>query len=294
MSPLGIYPAETFLRPSAALVTAPDICFSVVRLRDAWNSNDFSEVDSLLPIEIPLLAAVLLAVADGERYVEPYPTHQTIHLRSAPGHVLDATAVAEASEWIRAYVKRHKLEDDLSDIVHRPPAAGGAAYTLVDSTDRNSHRGEILKVLESADQVTLRGLSSLIKANMAWNHRELNEAACISLWISFDAVHSLILQRLRKQGKANPTSQDASDYVASLYGLSVEDSLFENDHYNRIRTIHPDNRFGAEARPQLQAEDFYELRHTIIELFHHLVTGAPTKLGPDNEFRGHAFHQRPF
>jgi hypothetical protein len=127
---------------------------------------------------------------------------------------------------------------------------------------------------------------------MAWNHRELNEAACISLWISLDAIHRLILQRLEAQGKRDPKSQDASDYIAAAYGIEIEDSIFSDDYANRIRAIHPDNRFGAEARPQFLADDFYELCHFVIEIFHYLVTGRETKAGPV-KFRGHAFHRKP-
>lgn len=296
MSPLGSYPEETFLGTTSALATAPDICFSIVRLHRGLEHWDFSEVDTLSPVEVPLLAALTLAVDEGERYIEPYPTHQAIYLRASSDRSLDAATVEEAREWIRAYVKRHKLEQDVADIVHRPPVAGGHEYDTVPSRNRDVHRNAILQLLESADPVTLRGLSALLKANMAWAHRELNEAACISLWISLDAVHSLVLHTLRRKGKTNPTSRDASDYVSSLYGadLDEDDSLFKYDYENRIRLIHPDSKFGAEARPQLLADDFYELRHVVIELFHLLVTGAPTKSSPgDSESHGHAYHRRP-
>ncbi|MBZ5527039.1 MAG: hypothetical protein LAN71_03930 [Acidobacteriia bacterium] len=294
MSPMGTYPEETFLGSNVALGIAPDICFSIVRLQDEWENAGFSEVDALLPIEVPLFAALMLAVDDGKRYILPYPTHQSICLRAVSGHQLDAAAVDESRQWIRAYIKRHKLEGGLVDAIHRPPIGGGVEYDLIPSSDRDTHRNKILGLLQSADQVTLRGLSSLIKANMAWEHRELNEAACVFLWISLDAIHSLILQRLRKEGKVNPTSQDVSNYVAARYGVEFEESLFEYDYENRIRVLHPDNRFGAEARPQLEADDFYELRHLVIELFHFLITDTPTNPGPGPyEFKGHVFHQRP-
>jgi hypothetical protein len=294
MSPLGTYPDETFLGANAALVIAQDICFSMVRLQDEWEHNSFSEVDPLNPTEIPLFGALMLAVDGGERYMLPYPTHQAIVLRAAPGHQLDAAAVDEGLRWMRAYIKRHKLELDFRDVIHRPPIAGGVEYDLISSRHRDAFRDKILVLLQSADQVTLRGLSSLMKANMAWEHLELNEAGCVSLWISLDAIHSLILQRLIREGRTNPTSQDASNYIASRYGIDFEGSIFEDDHYNRIRVIHPENRFGAEARPQLLADDFYELRHLVVELFHFLVTGVPTNPSGDNgEFKGHAFHRRP-
>ena len=294
MSPLGTYPEETFLGTNAALANTPDISFSMVRLQDEWKSNSFSEVDTLHPTEVPLFGALMLAVDDGEQYIFPYPTHQEIVLRAAPGHQLDAAAIDEGRQWMRAYIKRHKLEEDFRDVIHRPPIAGGVEYEMITSRHRDAHREKILNLLQSADQVTLRGLSSLIKANMAWEHAEFREAACVSLWISLDAIHSLVLQRLLREGNTNPTSEDASNYIASRYGINLEGSIFEDDYYNRIRVIHPNNRFGAEARPQLLADDFYELRHLVIELFHFLVTGAPTnpQYGSD-EHEGHAFHHRP-
>jgi hypothetical protein len=293
MSPLGTYPDEAFLGTNAALVIAPDICFSMVRLQDEWKHHSFSEVDHLEPSEIPLFGALMLAVDDGEQYILPYPTHQAIALRAAPGHQLDGAAVDEGRQWMRAYVKRHKLEYDFRDAIHRPPVAGGVEYDLITSGHRSLHVGKILDLLRSADQVTLRGLSSLLKANMAWEHEEFMEAACVSLWISLDAIHSLIRERLIREGKTNPTSLDASNYIASEYGIHLEGSIFEDDYENRIRVIHPDNKFGAEARPQLLADDFYELRHLVIELFHFLVTGDPTNpMSCSDDRYGHAFHQR--
>jgi hypothetical protein len=293
MSPLGTYPTDTFLGSSAALVSSSDICFSIVRLQGERQHHHFSEVDSLLPIEVPLLAALILAVDEGERYTLPYPMHQTIFLSGTPNDVLNDETVEESKRWMRAYAKRRKLEDGSADAIHRSPITGGLEYDLVASRSRDAHRNKILDHLESADQVTLRGLSSLIKANMAWEHRELNEAACVSLWISLDSIHSLILAKLRNEGIGKATSQDASNYITSLYDVDFEGSIFENDYYNRIRVIHPDNRFGPEARPQLTADDFYELRHLVVELFHHLITGEPTKPATEPKFQGHAFHFRP-
>ena len=226
MSPIGVYPQQNFTSPSCCLAVADEFCFSIVRLQDEWKHGSFSEIDSLLPIEIPLLSAFLLATDEDDRYFELYPTHQTIYLRSRPEQAISEEVMAEAREWFRAYLGRGKLESELADVAHRPPLIGGSKYELVESSKRDAARIAILQLLEKADPVTLRGLSSLIKANMAWNHRELNEAACISLWISLDAIHSLILQRLKAQGNRDPKSKDASDYIAAVYGIEIEDSIF--------------------------------------------------------------------
>ena len=129
-----------------------------------------------------------------------------------------------------------------------------------------------------ASPIVLRGVSSLVKAHMAWNHDEFREAACIFLWISLDAAHSLILHKLRESGVENPSSGDAAKYFDKISGYHTEwEKFFEDDYENCIRAIHPDNRFGAEARPQFLADDFYELNDMLIPLFHYLVSDSSAK-----------------
>jgi hypothetical protein len=131
---------------------------------------------------------------------------------------------------------------------------------------------DILRRLETADPVLLRGVSTLIKAGMVWNHGEFREAACIYLWIALDAAFSLTLRKLREAGFTNPTSQDAANYVAQIDGYEESwEKFFERDYYNRISAIHPDNRYGAEARPTLCADDFLDLYDELIPLFQYIV-----------------------
>lgn len=273
LSPLGSYPLHTFSNGAAAIAIYPDICFSIV---DWTEEEGFSEIDNLTPAEIPILGAIMLCVEKGERPIYPYPTHQSLLLRKSDSQDVDAGTIAEAANWLRAYVKRKKLEYGLADLIHRPPAAGGAVYEFIPSEERNESRITVLRYLNSATQVYLRGVVSLLKANMAWNHLEFGEAACISLWVALDAAHSIIMRRLRDAGNSSPTSQDAAQYVYKAYGISgVWEKFFEDDYQNRIRFIHPDNRFGAEARRWLIADDFYELNENLIDLYYFFATGFP-------------------
>ena len=163
----------------------------------------------------------------------------------------------------------------LTGLIHRPPAAGGIRYEISKSEDCTEAVRECMIHLEAARPVLLRGVASLIKAHMAWKHFEFWDAACIHLWIALDAAFSLTLQRLRDSGVSNPTSADASPYFDEITGdENVWERFFEDDYVNRIRVIHPDNRFGAEARPQLLADDFLELNDMLIPYFRFLVTGV--------------------
>ena len=271
LSPLGSYPAESFYSKNAALVVEEDICLSIVR----WKEEEgFSEIDNLAPADIPILGTVLLCVERGQQPIYPYPTHQSILLQTSASQLLEVDTASEAAKWLRAFVTRHKLEYGVADSIHRPPAAGGLRYEVVASNDRNMSRGIVLSHLESADAVEIRGVTSLIKTNMAWRHNELHEAACVSLWIALDAAFSVILARLRNTGVQSPTAKDAADYLNRTYGiLDGPEKFFEMDYENRIRFIHPESRFGAEARPWLLADDFYELNENLIDLFYFFATG---------------------
>jgi hypothetical protein len=261
------------------MVVTPEICFSVVRVeKEDWS---FSEADSLTLLEIPLLGSILLSVRSGESYIYPYPTHQALLLETASKEDINDKCISECKDFLLDILKKPELGTWPADQIHRPPALGGNPYELVSDRHSDRDRRANLRQLESAGPVVIRGVSSLIKAHMAWKHAEMGEAACIFLWICLDAAHSLILQRLRETGVANPTSKDAVRYFEKISGYSIEwEKFFEEDYENRIRAIHPDNRFGAEARPQFLADDFYELNDMLIPLFQFLV--SPPAGGPVN------------
>ncbi len=176
--------------------------------------------------------------------------------------------IGEGIDALRSAVNETEYWTNWIFSIHRPPLLGGKEYWKVQSSERNASRDVVLNYFERADEVFYRGVASLLKANMAWQHSELREAACISLWIALDAAHSVILDRLREQGNSNPTSEDATKYLYDRFQIPGElGKFFENDYENRIRFIHPDNRFGPEARSWLLADDFYELNENLIDLF---------------------------
>jgi hypothetical protein len=270
MSPIGSYPARPFLEGSSALGVAPDICFSIVRRRE---EQGFSEIEFLKPEEIPLFAALLLCVEVGEAPILPYPTHHSLSLPAIDDQSLGDNNLIEAAALLRA---KERTFDETSPTyaIHRPPAIGGSPYQFVPSENRDEDRRVVLRYLESAEPVYVRGTASLLKANMAWFHPEFAEAACLHLWIALDAAFNIVLQRLRAAGKPNPTSEDAANFVDQIYGTeSPWEKFFQHDYYNRIETIHPVNKYSSEARPQLLADDFLELNDALVDLYYFFTTG---------------------
>jgi hypothetical protein len=194
-------------------------------------------------------------------------------LESAVKEDIDNRCISECKAFLLDHVKQDQLEAWPASLIHRPPGLGGMPYKLVASQHSDKERYANLRRMETAGPVVIHGVGSLIRAHMAWRHAELGEAACIFLWISLDAAHSLILRKLRDGGVANPTSKDAAKYFEKISGYNTEwEKFFEDDYQNRIRAIHPDNRFGAEARPQFLADDFLELNDILIPLFQFLIS----------------------
>ena len=212
----------------------------------------------------------------------PYPMYG-LTLEDEGSSPITAGCIAECRDHLIEMLRDHANDLRPTDLVHRPPALGGITYVFADYEDCTDAVGECVIYLEVAGPVLLRGVASLIKAHMAWKHSEFSEAACIHLWIALDAAFSLTLQKLRDAGNQNPTSADASAYFDNVTGdENVWEKFFEDDYENRIRVIHPDSRFGAEARPQLLADDFLELNDLLIPYFRFLATGvyrAPANQG---------------
>src|SRR5215469_4303923 len=275
MSPLGCYPADSLLSASAALMVSPDICFSIVRVEEGWST----EVDTLNAAEIPLFGSILLTGEAGSPYLYPYPTVHLIKTESLEN--VNEQSIAKCKALLLAQLQK-KCGNDQERIlkIHRPPIFGGDNYELVPGKNRDKGQLDVLSRLETAPPVILRGVNCLLKARMAFRHHELSEACCFFLWNALDAEHSLILQKLREDGNANPTSADAARYFEQITGVETDgEKFFEYDYVNRIRAIHPDNRFGAEAVPQLLADDFFELNDMLIPLFDFLVSELPARAG---------------
>jgi hypothetical protein len=269
MSHLGSYPARSFLSEFASLVVSPEICFSIVRVQQRdWS---WGELDCMIESELPLFGSVVLTGNAGATYLYPYPTSCSVSLETATVKNIDDECVRECKSFLLNRIQKY-AEDAIVASFHKPPILGGEPYKFIEADDYGDW-SLTLRSLKSASPVILRGVNCLIKSRMAFQHRELGESACLHLWIALDAAHSLILQKLREDGNANPTSVDAARYFEKMSGLGTEwDRFFEEDYDNRIRVNHPDNRFGAEAIPSLMAEDFFDLYGALVPLFRFFVS----------------------
>lgn len=276
LSPLGSYPAESFVGADERMIVGSDLCFMMTKSRQ---DDSFSEIDQLDPVEIPLLGTMLLCTEKDETRICPYPADTLLHLYSHSGSDLTDEIAEEGRKLLLAAICRKRDRGVWpTSTIHRPPSGGGTmAYHLIQGAERILSRERLLPMVKASGPLFYRGLALLVKANMAFRYPEFLEAAGIFLWIAMDGAQSIIFERLKEAGNKNPTSKDAALYVYEAYGIVEYDweYFFEDDYHTRIRFIHPGNRFGAEARPCATADDILELNENLIDLYYFLLTGIP-------------------
>ena len=270
MSQLGRYPIPGLVGPSAALITSPELCFTIVRIeKEDWS---FSEVECLDATEIPLLGSVLLAGEAGAPYLYPYPTCHSMLIETDQLEEIHDTNIQRCKSFLLDSIRKLRESTPESKVLGFTRLYDGG-YDLVENACNVDDQLQVLRRLRLLGPVPLRGVSCLLKARMLFQHPEFAEAGCIFLWIALDAAHSIILEELRRSGIVNPTSNDAARYFERISGLGADwEKFFEYDYENRIRAIHPHNRFGAEAIPQFLADDFLELNDLLIPLYRHLIS----------------------
>lgn len=283
LSPIGSYPAETFVGTDERMIIGSDLCFLMTKSRP---NDSFSEIDGLDPVEIPLLGTMVLCTEKGEPRICPYPADPGLHLYSRSGPELTDEIVDEGRRLLLAAMcRKRRRGDSPTNAIHRPPVCGGKrAYDLIIGAERIPSRERLLPMVKTSGPLFFRGLALLVKANMALQYPEFWEAAGIFLWIAMDGAQSIIFERLKEAGNKNPTSKDAASYVYEAYGIEEYDweHFFEYDYQTRIRFIHPGNRFGAEARPCALVDDIVELNENLIDLYYFLLTGIPRDIQADS------------
>jgi hypothetical protein len=142
---------------------------------------------------------------------------------------------------------------------------------------------QIFGALDVNDRLLIRGLGALIQANMLACHFGFFEHACVSLWICMESSMHLILRHLKAIGNPNPTSHDAGTYLDAVFESKYPSSGYFVDFYSdRIRTLHPNSRYGVYPFVPLQADDFYELNESLVATYDFIVTGNVRE-----ELKGH-------
>lgn len=268
MSTFGRYWSDPICLPAAAACEADGIMFTACRyLPDRREREYYTEFDDLADVEVQFLATMMLVVGFDEGVVAPYPTSESFALDYA-GRLDDPDFLRQIGSSLREAVPA------LRRVPTSPPifANGDAPFEFHHVPLDVARFARVYDAVDVSDDLMIRGLHSLIKSKMVGVHLELAEEANYPLYVALDALFSLIRRRLMRMGNPNPSSVDAQSFVHNLFGEHQSGARFFEEYYDdRIRTMHPDDRFGIFRHAPISQSDYYSLFASVREVYRELV-----------------------
>ena len=231
-----------------------------------FGDEQFSELEFLALEETRFLAAIVLAVHpdDGMAFTYPLSGHIDVELG------LDDEALLDAAQEHTAWASERGWRNPGTVL---PPAGGGPAYKWREVGVDVERVLDLVGATQPNDHLLMRGLGALLRADMCWQHYEIAEAAVIQLYVALDASFQMALRVLRERGVPNPSAFDAGALIDEVFNPGMDTgSYFEDFYEGRIKTMPPSSRLGVFAVAPLEADDYYFLRHGMVEVYHWLIT----------------------
>lgn len=275
MSPSGVYPDRTIATEETLFFIERSICFSVVKYDDEENTSlsYYSEVEWASMREIAFYSTILLSTKREESYVAIYPYRYPFHLYVNES-LQDKRVQRKIKNTIVNLLGNKRFEIYAPRGMATPPVVNGDAYDLRKNSIRQAWVSTLASAIDINDHLLIRGLSTLLRAIMLWQHHHFAEEAINTLFISLDASFQIILRKLEAKGNKNPTAVDAGQYISHLfYEESTDMRYFEGFYESRIMSLHPKSRFGIFPHAPLYIDDFTHLRDSLIEIYANLIGG---------------------
>lgn len=270
-SPQGFYPVGDFATSSSVFVNQGDLIFSVVKSDRDPIPGYRPEREWLEPAEIRLLSALALSVINAHGKVFAYPYGTPLVMETAK----DITQAAFHDEALDQLIPRISLsESRFVNSGEPPPILGGRDYEINSNATDVAHRILVHDNVDTNNHLLIRGLGALLKGDLLNQHELFHTESCMSLWVAMEASMHLIWRRLRNSGKANPSNSDASKYLSEAFGQHIVPAKYFGDFYDdRIKTVHPNSRFGVYPDAPLAADDYFDLYIQLRSVFDFLTTG---------------------
>ena len=278
LSPAGLYPSRVAFRtPEAAIVVTPGVIALVTRFSPVPPPEEYfhSEVEFLSAFEVRALAATILSRRHETGAMSLYPVVANYVDLNAN---LDLSKVSVLRGLLGGLLLR-LAEDRRQSAAHVPPCSAGQPYDFNEYSEIDRRRfGQLLRTIDVEDHLLIRGLGALIEAGMLSCHQEFLEHACMALWVSLDASFRILLREMRKSGYVNPTAKDAGEFLDDVFDNEYDSGGFFADFYEeRMKTIHPESRFGVYPAAPLNFDEYYQLEASLRPLYEFLITGHVDK-----------------
>lgn len=282
MSPFGTYWSRSSLQEDAAYVVREDLIFTACHFdQDKHEGDYYSEYDEPTPEEIRLMASLALPIGPDRGAMAQYPCVTSVRL-DEHGPLDDPQVIAKAETVLRRRLRADTRQ--ARGAAPLPPSEySHFHWPLPLSTQR-----DLLSAIDARDHLMIRGLATWMKASMMNMHEAFGEEANYPLWISLDASFAIIQEIIRAQGVANPSATDCQAFIHDAFSEANSGlKYFEEFYEDRIRTMHPQNRFGTFTFAPISHCDFYALHGALREVYRFILLGEV--LDPQQPFDSDEF-----
>ncbi len=134
----------------------------------------------------------------------------------------------------------------------------------------------VFEAIKPDDQLMIRGLYAFLKAGHLWGDSDstFGEEACMNIQIAREASLEMIRRKLQGHGSRTVSFADAHDYIRSEFDHGSDVATFlEYQHDLWVASKHPNPKAGPVWAPPMMADDYYETRDVVKDLFRHILLG---------------------
>ena len=285
LSPKGVYPSRSVTFGGDVYVADKELSFCVFRFQKPNDDDPYSEVQWLSIPEIKLYSALMLSVDREESFLSFYPYPFSISLVCDPPNI----TLESALKYVKPILSKKLVEPD---VLHKgysvparnsyksatdiplPPLAGGGEYHFSDTGIDYDLAEHLYNGIDQKDGIAIRGLSTLIKAEMLKSHYQFHEEATNTLYISLEASFRMVLRKLKQNGIKEPNAKDAAQFIHdAFYDVNRLERYFEEDYEKRVLSFHPENRYGISPYPPIMVDDYFFLFNDLLEVYAYLLIG---------------------
>jgi len=280
-SPLGMYPKEMVGDFDNAFYRDEELAFTIVRFSELPEENNYySEVEWAHPQEIAFFASMVLARRKGEGAVIFYPLPIVFYpILPAEQNLSEPLLHNSLKNYIINYERQleNTIFGNIFSVVDKsilPSCFSGKKYNDSGRGFDPSLQILVKDKINPTDSLLIRGLSTLIRSDMVSRHYQFLEEAILSLFISLEASHQLVLRKLKAEGTKKPTTKDAANFIDEAFKNPYQlDRYFKEYYISRTMAVHPVNRYGCFPHAPLMVDDFYHLHEDLREIYLYLLTG---------------------
>ena len=260
-----------------------DLIFTACQFDMRLHKGDYySEFDELMVEEIRLMATLVLPIGWNEGIITLHPLPARVMLREYIDLADPEAIVRLGSAVRRKFPEREHWARTARTEGSPPPAFGGGPYEYREQDTPLSLQRRIYDAIDVSDHLLIRGLAELIEAPMLLLYPIFGEHAQYSIFIALDASFQLVLRKLRQRGIANPSSTDAQAFMEDTFNDGEERSgmkYFEEYYDDRVKSFHPQSRFGVFPYAPLMHSHFYGLYYDLREVYRWLILDERIRLG---------------